>query len=434
MAGTEREESGPAGGTRHADRAHQPRHTRHRDAGATTSETATRTRVGLPSQARADIPLRTRQRPAVLGHHQAADIVELSKRPETFLNGRVSPSLRATFRPAGEHRPPPAQHGPPDTPRTAGSRASASRRALWIRGRRRYGASPARCSTPRRSRAGRFRPGRLGKDHHRRDRRDARCCRVRLGASLRWTNEVIAPQDPEFQHDKSAFETIQGARMEMFQYFERMWRSAAGGHGRHGERRRQRLRARRASAGGRALVVHLPARRRRQRDDPERHDRRTHRLLENPGEWRKLAQDPHAHPAVEEIVRWTTPVIQFCRTATENYELGGTTIRRGENVCSSTLGEPGRGSVPDADVFRIDRRPTTTSLSDAASTSASAPTSRASSCASRSRNSARLCAPSWRGRGSACARRSSAASSACRSAGSSAAKGRSGRRAMTAES
>jgi len=39
-----------------------------------------------------------------------------------------------------------------------------------------------------------------------------------------------------------------------------------------------------------------------------------------------------APTAVEEIVRWATPVIHFRRTATKDVELSGTTIREGEKV------------------------------------------------------------------------------------------------------
>ena len=42
--------------------------------------------------------------------------------------------------------------------------------------------------------------------------------------------------------------------------------------------------------------------------------------------------DDHIETAVEEILRWTSPVIQFARTATRDYELAGTTIRSGDTV------------------------------------------------------------------------------------------------------
>ena len=34
----------------------------------------------------------------------------------------------------------------------------------------------------------------------------------------------------------------------------------------------------------------------------------------------------------EEILRWTSPVVQFARTAVEDFELSGTTIRAGDDV------------------------------------------------------------------------------------------------------
>ena len=62
--------------------------------------------------------------------------------------------------------------------------------------------------------------------------------------------------------------------------------------------------------------------------------------------------------AVEEMVRWTTPVIQFCRTATRDYTLRGQTVREGQNVClfypSANRDEE---VFEDPFTFRIDRQP-----------------------------------------------------------------------------
>ena len=57
-------------------------------------------------------------------------------------------------------------------------------------------------------------------------------------------------------------------------------------------------------------------------------------LLEHPDEMRKLRQDfaTLLPTALEETIRWVTPVRQFARTATEDYRLGGVTIREGESV------------------------------------------------------------------------------------------------------
>src|SRR5260370_29810441 len=56
--------------------------------------------------------------------------------------------------------------------------------------------------------------------------------------------------------------------------------------------------------------------------------------IENPGEWEKVRRNPSLiDSAVEEIVRWTTPVIQFARTASVDTEIRGQKIRAGESVC-----------------------------------------------------------------------------------------------------
>jgi cholest-4-en-3-one 26-monooxygenase len=57
-------------------------------------------------------------------------------------------------------------------------------------------------------------------------------------------------------------------------------------------------------------------------------------LLEHPDQLERLLGDPdrYVEPAVEEIVRWTSPVIQFARTATRDVTLAGRTIRAGDTV------------------------------------------------------------------------------------------------------
>ncbi|MEM9177380.1 MAG: cytochrome P450, partial [Myxococcota bacterium] len=53
-------------------------------------------------------------------------------------------------------------------------------------------------------------------------------------------------------------------------------------------------------------------------------------LIENPGELAKLQADPSlVKKATEEIVRWTSPVIQFCRTPVADLELHGQKIPAG---------------------------------------------------------------------------------------------------------
>ncbi len=82
-------------------------------------------------------------------------------------------------------------------------------------------------------------------------------------------------------------------------------------------------------------------------------------LIESPGEMKKLRDDPGlTDTAVEEIVRWTSPVIQFCRTPTEDVEIRGQQIKARESMC---LLYPSANRDEDVfeepDTFRVDRRP-----------------------------------------------------------------------------
>jgi cytochrome P450 len=52
-------------------------------------------------------------------------------------------------------------------------------------------------------------------------------------------------------------------------------------------------------------------------------------LIENPAEFKKLKDNPALMPGfVDEAIRWTTPVRHFMRTATQDYELRGQTIKK----------------------------------------------------------------------------------------------------------
>ena len=56
-------------------------------------------------------------------------------------------------------------------------------------------------------------------------------------------------------------------------------------------------------------------------------------FIENPGQWQMLRKTPALiRSAVEEILRWTTPVIQFARTATAGYQLRGQSIKAGQSL------------------------------------------------------------------------------------------------------
>ncbi|MEU7007151.1 cytochrome P450 [Streptomyces sp. NPDC046332] len=56
-----------------------------------------------------------------------------------------------------------------------------------------------------------------------------------------------------------------------------------------------------------------------------------HAFLTDPEEWELYKRERPA-TAAEEIVRWATPVVSFQRTATQDTEIGGQKIRRGDRV------------------------------------------------------------------------------------------------------
>ncbi len=82
-------------------------------------------------------------------------------------------------------------------------------------------------------------------------------------------------------------------------------------------------------------------------------------FCENPGEYEKLRREASLEErAADEIVRWTTPVNHFSRTATADYRLRGREIRAGDSVAlfyasanrdEEVFAEPER--------FRVDRDP-----------------------------------------------------------------------------
>jgi cholest-4-en-3-one 26-monooxygenase len=56
-------------------------------------------------------------------------------------------------------------------------------------------------------------------------------------------------------------------------------------------------------------------------------------LMDNPDQFAKLVANPELLPtAIEEILRWATPVLHFRRTALKDYEIGGKTIEAGDKV------------------------------------------------------------------------------------------------------
>ncbi|MCH7601006.1 MAG: cytochrome P450 [Myxococcales bacterium] len=150
-----------------------------------------------------------------------------------------------------------------------------------------------------------------------------------------WTNAIVGSSDPEYQDTGDTRHTADRARVQLFEYF---WNMA--------EERRKQPREDISSVLANASIDG--------KDLPPREllsyffllvvaGNETTRnamsggllaLIQNPEQLEKLRKDPTlVDTAVEEILRWTTPVIQFCRTATRDFELRGQTIRSGDSMC-----------------------------------------------------------------------------------------------------
>jgi len=176
---------------------------------------------------------------------------------------------------------------------------------------------------------------------------------------FRWTNEIIAPQDPEFQRGTTQ-ETLDAARIELFTYFDNLVAE-----------RRSRPTGDIVSvvANGRVDGAPLPTVELLSyyfllvvAGNETTRNAMTGgmlALLEHPAEWQKLrANEALLDTAVEEIVRWTTPVIQFCRTATRDYALRGKIMRKGDSACLFyASGNRDEEIFPDPFAFRVDRQP-----------------------------------------------------------------------------
>ncbi len=178
---------------------------------------------------------------------------------------------------------------------------------------------------------------------------------------FRWTNEIVGSNDPEYRREgMTPDESAEQARNELFAYFMEVV-----------EERRKKPRDDLISVIGNAQLDGEPL--------PVREllsyffllvvaGNETTRnatsggllaLIENPDQLARLRADPSLVPsAVEEIVRWTTPVIQFCRTAVEDTELRGQKIRAGEAFCLFYASANRDEDVFDAPFeFRVDRDP-----------------------------------------------------------------------------
>ena len=85
-----------------------------------------------------------------------------------------------------------------------------------------------------------------------------------------------------------------------------------------------------------------------------------HAFLQFPDQWQLLKSNPTdlLDGAIEEVLRWATPVMQFRRTATCDVEMGGATIKKGDAVMLNYLSANRDETVfTNPDTFDITRSP-----------------------------------------------------------------------------
>ncbi|CAN7629415.1 cytochrome P450 [Mycolicibacterium frederiksbergense] len=85
----------------------------------------------------------------------------------------------------------------------------------------------------------------------------------------------------------------------------------------------------------------------------------TEQILRHRDQWNQLTADPEKLPmAIEEMLRWTSPVKNMCRTLTADTEFHGTQLRKDEKIMlmfeAANFDEEVFG---DPENFRIDRNP-----------------------------------------------------------------------------
>jgi cytochrome P450 len=178
---------------------------------------------------------------------------------------------------------------------------------------------------------------------------------------FRWTNEVIGKDDPEFRRPgESPGQTMKRARGELRGYLERLI-----------EQRRDDPQDDLASELLRGTISDAPLTAEQllsycelfvEAGNETTRNAISGGLLafcERPAAWEKLRSNPDGLPdAVEEILRWVTPISHFTRVATEDCELRGVPIAAGDQLALFFASANRDEEVFDDPFdFRIDRRP-----------------------------------------------------------------------------
>jgi cholest-4-en-3-one 26-monooxygenase len=178
---------------------------------------------------------------------------------------------------------------------------------------------------------------------------------------FRLSNEVIGSNDPEYrQPGESAGATARRARRELHAYFTQLIETRRGEPADDLVSELLRGRIDDAPLTEEQLVGYCELL-------VEAGNETTRNAIsgglvafcENPEQWEKLRARPDLLPdAVEEILRWVTPISHFTRTATEDCAVGGVQVSAGDQVALYFASANRDEAVfDDPFAFRIDRRP-----------------------------------------------------------------------------
>ena len=151
---------------------------------------------------------------------------------------------------------------------------------------------------------------------------------------FRLSNAMIGPTDPEYARGGTIMEGLQQARMEFFEYFSQLVAD---------RRKSPRDDLATGLAMGRVNGEELPSFELLSyfalliiAGNETTRNATTgglFALISNPEQWELLKRDPsHIRSAAEEIIRWTSPVIQFNRAATADTQVHGQNIREGDTL------------------------------------------------------------------------------------------------------
>jgi cytochrome P450 len=178
---------------------------------------------------------------------------------------------------------------------------------------------------------------------------------------FRWTNEVIGKDDPEYrQPGETPGQTIKRARGEVYAYFQSMIAQRRADPQDdlvsgliRGEIEGEPLTEMQLVSYCELLV---------EAGNETTRNAISGGLLafsEQPGEWERLQADPALLPsAVDEILRWSSPISHFTRTATEDCEVRGAKISAGDQLALYFASANRDEEVfEDPFAFRVDRQP-----------------------------------------------------------------------------